>query len=80
MAAQLAIATLPRIPARTDTLVAHALEKFTSPARWPYTERDFFRLDRGDDSEFYAEPRLDKVIDHGSQLFPWHLQAGEAPG
>ena len=22
-----------------------------------YTERDFFRLDRSDDAEFYAEPR-----------------------
>ena len=54
---------MPRIPANTDTLVAHALDKFTSPERWPYTARDFFRLDRGDDSEFYAEPRLVKHLD-----------------
>ena len=32
--------------------------------RWPYSERDFFRLDRGDDAEFYAEPRW--VEDGGS--------------
>lgn len=27
--------------------------------RWPYREENFFRLDRSDDKEFYAEPRSD---------------------
>jgi len=49
--------------ANADTLVAKALEKYTYPERWPYSERDFFRLDRGDDAEFYAEPRLVKHLE-----------------
>ena len=29
--------------------------------RWPYGERDFFRLDRSDDAEFYAEPKWPRL-------------------
>ncbi|CAL1138356.1 unnamed protein product [Cladocopium goreaui] len=49
--------------AKVDTPVAKSLEKFTYPTRWPYGERDFFRLDRSDDAEFYAEPKLVKHLD-----------------
>ncbi|CAK9085234.1 Neuroglobin-2 [Durusdinium trenchii] len=46
--------------------MAHSLEKFSYPARWPYTEQDFFRLDRSDDAEFYAEPRFVKHLDENT--------------
>eukprot|EP00440_Ansanella_granifera_P045328 gb/GFBE01049116.1/.p1 GENE.gb/GFBE01049116.1/~~gb/GFBE01049116.1/.p1 ORF type:complete len:402 (+),score=57.60 gb/GFBE01049116.1/:1-1206(+) len=48
---------------RSDTAVAHALDKVKYPVRWPYTARDFSRLDRSDDSSFYDEPKLVKHID-----------------
>ena len=46
-----------------DTMVAHALDKTVYPAQWPYTARDFFRLDGSDDAEFYAEPKLVKHLE-----------------
>ena len=46
-----------------DTMVAHALDKTVYPAQWPYTARDFFRLDSSDDAEFYAEPKLVKHLE-----------------
>ncbi|CAJ1371536.1 unnamed protein product [Effrenium voratum] len=33
------------------------------PAQWPYRDKDFFRLDQGDDAEFYKEPRLVKHLE-----------------
>ena len=46
-----------------DTMVAHALDKTVYPPQWPYTSRDFFRLDGSDDAEFYAEPKLVKHLE-----------------
>lgn len=48
---------------RSDSKVAHALDAVKWDAEWPYDESDFRRLDRGDDSIFYAEPKLVKHID-----------------
>ncbi|CAJ1327888.1 unnamed protein product [Effrenium voratum] len=49
--------------ANTDTFAAKALDKFVYPAQWPYRDKDFFRLDQGDDAEFYKEPRLVKHLE-----------------
>mmetsp|Transcript_56102 Transcript_56102/g.125199 ORF Transcript_56102/g.125199 Transcript_56102/m.125199 type:complete len:320 (+) Transcript_56102:2-961(+) len=46
-----------------ETMFAHALDKTVYPSQWPYTDKDFFRLDSSDDADFYAEPKLVKHLE-----------------